>query len=259
MILIKGVQLKGVIKIETTIEDVMLLFGCHTLSQIVKENRLKYGPWYSFRLESLIKDIQTKCMGLNIEEVEGNKILNFDQAHAVRARAFNDIMEGKIDTPIFSYSRLLSGVDMNYTPPFKIDPNFIYEIAVGAGYGTIYYGLFSELENIKKCVAEDQNIEFNNIELPDISDSAALRMGLLLELGILDSIKDISKDNFSKAGRIIEQLSGIDKETAKKVMQAIYYPNSNNKRNHPFNNLDNEQTISEILIKLKINKIDKEP
>lgn len=254
-----NVPLFGKLSIDTTLEELMILFDCHNKAKADKVGRLKYGPGLSFKLESFIKDIQNKCMGLNTQLKDGSETLNFDQAHCIRAKAFTDMMNGKIFTPLRDYAPFLLVPDTQKPAgfklsnfPFKINPFFIYEAAVGAGYGTVYHGLYEELENLKKFEAQEEITDIEALELPDISNSAALRIGLLYKIGLAEMIVQLSKQNLSAAARVIEQITGIKWETGKKVLQTLFPYSRDENPTHPFHKSENGETINEILERLKI-------
>jgi hypothetical protein len=254
-IVVNNIQIKGKISPHSTIEEVMILFDYHNKVKAEKKNRLKYGPGLSRKMENWIKEIQDKVMGVKVEEKDGKKILIHDQAHTVRASAFNDMMDGKTEMPISEYANLLMVSGKN-THEFTVEPYFFVDIAVGAGYGTIYHGLYDELENIKKCEAEDLVIDFDKVDLPDISESAILKLGLLYKIGVTRLIADLTRDNFSAAGKLIEKFTDVNCETAKKILQSIYRSHDNNKSGHPFFKSENLDTVNEILNKLKINNLE---
>lgn len=254
-IIVEGVNLKGKITINTSVEDLMMIFDLPSILQKEKANRLKYGTHYSFKLEVWIKEIQKRVMGLNIEEKLGKKIFNYDHHHHMRCLGFNETVDGKLSTTVSEFASRMMVMNHN-SKAFTINPYFFYDIAEGAGYGTIYFDLLKELDNIKRTELEDLDNSAQTLELPDISGKNHLKIGLLYKLGLTDAIVKMTGQNLTTAGKLIAQFTEIKPETAKKLLQSIYRSSAINAEDHPFNKMENEDTINEILKKLKINNLD---
>lgn len=88
--------------------------------------------------------------------------------------------------------------------------------------------------------------------------SSAQKIAWLYELGVTDAIINQCKEGdiivFRRVAMIINSFTGINKDTIRKCLEAIYLPNSSNKRNNPLNNSSTILYIAELRGKFKLNK-----
>jgi hypothetical protein len=88
--------------------------------------------------------------------------------------------------------------------------------------------------------------------------SETQKIAWLYELGIIEYLLDKCKNdetfNWRRTANILNSITGINPETIRKTIQAIYLPNEGNKKNNPLNNPDNRFFLQTMSAKFKLEK-----
>ncbi len=122
---------------------------------------------------------------------------------------------------------------------------------------------FPDVSEVRSMLFDKKpSLPENEEILPDYEyKTAAQKIAWLYELGILDHLLDRCKVgetfNWRRTANIINSITGINTDTIRKSLQAIYLPNETNQKNNPLQNPDNKLFIQEMSAKFNLTKIDK--
>lgn len=217
----------------------------NNLFQLNKNERFEYLKRMDFEIIELSKHLSA-VESLFDEELSG-ELSHFDFYY------YN------ANFPIFSY------LNISILMPDS-DVKLLTTIQKLKEYCTVQWE-FYEMFGASYLVDIIQNEGINILEmqnkiheiLPDFKyKTEAQKISWLYELGILECILKICKNgetyNWRNAGNIIHSFTGINAETARKMLQAIYQENEGNKKNNPLNNPENKLFVTEMSSKFKLNK-----
>jgi hypothetical protein len=119
---------------------------------------------------------------------------------------------------------------------------------------------FPNLSDVRSLsFSEKTNLPENEETLPEYEyNTDAQKIAWLYELGILEYLLERCKvdDNFNwrRTANIISSITGMNTDTIRKSLQAIYLPNETNQKNNPLNNPDNKLFVQEMAAKFKLKK-----
>ena len=112
---------------------------------------------------------------------------------------------------------------------------------------------FDDTRNLLLSLIDEMNIDDDDDEADLDPQNAIQKIAFMQSLGVLDLILekcryDTQKTtyNISKATNILNTFTGISKDSLKKCLTALTNDQSQHKKNHPFNNLDNEDYVKKL-------------
>ena len=254
----------------TDIQQNLELEVQNNLFHLKKEERIEYLKRLDFQIRQLQKRLSS-IQDLFDDDVDK---WAYDQYHdqyvevgAPELSEFKYYYDHK-DYNIFSY------LNININMPVKSIPllTTIKDLKKFNDTQWKFYELFgaSHLVDImanEGLVCEEGGISISEpLEdkdlLPEFDyKTEAQKIAWLYELGILDIVINKCKNgetiNCRRAGFVIHSFTGIDAETLRKCLSAIYQP-GNDQKNNPLVNADNKLFVAEMAAKFKLNKQNKQ-
>ncbi len=108
-------------------------------------------------------------------------------------------------------------------------------------------------------ILNNESSEIMDETLPEFDyKTEAQKIAWLHEIGVIETVIQLCKvgnnNNYRKTAMVINSFTGINHDTIRKCIEAIYKPNSDNQKNNPLINSENKLFVREMLGKFKISK-----
>lgn len=129
--------------------------------------------------------------------------------------------------------------------------DYLLQMSKGYAHAKFYYYVRDKYINKEKKTDETMpEFEYN---------SEAQKIAWLYKLDVLSTILEKCKNgdgsyNWNRSAKVINSFTGINIDTIRKSLMAIYNPGTDNDKNNPLNNPENLLFISEMASKFKLSK-----